>query len=653
MTHDTERTAAAHETERHAEMHVESGGQGYQAERQYFFERRHLTAVPVEPWELHRFDRQDFYVEPVRTEDWQKLPSRLVEHGVLVLRAASGTGRRTTAQWLARHLPSKVTLVDLEGDWDKPDVKTVPEVDGHVCILDMSSPAAKDPDERFGHHLAAKGADLRDRNQFLIVLTTPEVWQGSWTEGARPFTVDLAAPDGRELVRRTLVKSGGENLVPLLDQQPLKDVWKHRPRALATRNLATRLLRVGPGEEEDRATEIQALAEQYTGWRSRINTLLSHEQEYERFDYGQTIARSVIWSGALHEGCRPSAVIRGADHFLKAVAVKREAAAVFAEPTAMRKFELASLTEEKGLARFEAHGDGLAQALLEDLWDTYSHTKRRELLSWIRRALQDKRLDTEEVRLVALRVVELAVKRADGDLFQALRDALVQEHRAVAVEILTKASLSSASGTYVRGLLYTWATKHSDPNVLALVSEICGGALGEARPSVALTRLRLVAANGPYGFHPLQAALEQLLSRSDEAAGDLRAWLDGNDNRPGRLGTLLALAHKPSGTRLLLGEQAQRLTELPHKSSLAQSLRELLSEEASGLSTHRALMQWGEKVQAGDFEEHHSEVTDLLVEAYAGPIHPAVGQELRAGGPYWQSVHDQATELSLERLKSA
>jgi hypothetical protein len=625
---------------------VGAGGMAFQGDTQYFFDRHHLTFSPIDTSAFPLFQK-NLYVAPDSTKDWDTLPVRLADNGLLVLRAPAGTGRRTTALQLLRSvLEEEQEIVELEADWSKPEVRSLPAMEAHGCLLDMSSPSTDKPDARFGQALVEHGQRIQKDGRFLVVLTTPGTWRGSWTEGTRSLTIDLSPPDSHELIRRHLIDHGQEDLVKWLDNEALEEVWQESLTALEALDLALHLSELK--DSDNHQERLNRLGNQFTGWGSRIETLLGHRGEFDGIQYGQAVARSVVWAGALLEGCRPQSVIWSSERFLESAKLKRDPADVFAEPSAMQKLELAELKQERGVVQFENNPESLDKAVLNHLWGGYV-SQRSVLKNWVKVVLQSPELNDEELHLVAQRVVDLAVDHTDRELFQALRDNLTGEHRSLAVKVLTEAALSSSSGNYMRDQLYNWAAQRSSPDQLTLVAEICGGELGERMPRIASTRLRRVAANADFGFPPLRDAFASLLDKYPDLATPLRKWLSESSTDRGRQGVLVALAASEPGSRALLGETAEYPQEDSYQRTLSATLRFLISNREAGLHLHNALEQWGERVKADHFPEYGEKITNLLADVYSSPILHSVSRAYKGEDPYWQDVWGRAQEIDQMR----
>lgn len=625
-----------------------SGGVVYQGDAQYFFDRHHLTFSPIDS-NLFTLFQKNLYVRPHSTKDWDTLPGRLAARGLLVLRAPAGTGRRTTALWLLRSvLGDGKNIVELEADWPKPEVRSLPEMEEHGCLLDMSSPTTTEPDARFGQALVEHGQRIQKDGRFLVVLTTPDTWKGPWTEGTRSFTIDLAPPDSHELIRRRLLDQKQEGRVKWLSDESLDRVWQEGLSAFEARELASHLCELKDSDDHQRT--LKDLCDQFTGWEARIEQLLAPHHDFSGIEHGQAIVRSVVWAGALLEGCRYQSVIRGSEDFLKSAGLNRRPAHAFSEPSALRKLDAAGLERNRGIIRFQGTPKTLASAVLNDLWAGHPN-ELDELRAWIETVLQSTELNDDELYLVAKRVVGLAVAHSDSDLFQALRDHLTGEHRPLAVKVLTDVALSINLGNYMRGQLYNWARQQSSSEQLSLVADICGGELGVRMPRIALTRLRWVAANTDFGFEPLVKAFANLLSHHPNLDTPIRTWLSESPTDRGRRGVLIALASSEAGTKALLGESAEHLRDDSYKHSLSLPLRILISNEKAGKILHETLMRWGAMAQGEHFSEHGERVTDLLVDIYSGPILHAVGQAYPENDPYWTPLWERAVERGLERSR--
>lgn len=628
-------------------MSLEDESTGFQAERQYFFDRGFLTASPV-PLADCAFFEQKLFVEPSLTKGWGNARELVADNGVLVLNAEPGTGRRTAALWLLREvLGTESAIVDLEADWSKPDATRLPKLAEHGCVLDLSSEFTENPDPRFGRLLGDFGKENLERGQLLVVLTSPHTWQGRWTEGTHSFTLDLDPPDARTVVSLRLDSQGQSDRCSWLDDKDLKQVFEGNLRALDSKLLSEQLGELDPSA--NLAEEFRELAGRFSGWRSYINeTLLAEKTAFKDIPDGQTVARSVVWSGALHSGCRPQCAIRGSEQFLKEAGVKRTSASVFSEPTSVYKFALASMEEHAGRIRFKGDRKGLPEAVLDHLWTGYSD-QAEMLRKWVSAVLGSNTLNREELSLVAKRVSTLAFARSDRELLHALRRTLVGDQRPVAVELLTEAALSSTSGAYVRDQLYQWAKRTAEPETLTLVAEICGGELGRRKPDIALTRLRQVAKHAEFGFAPLAQALSQVAEAHPSVVRSLLSRLAKAEDSRERQGIQLALSQSELGSRILLGDGSERLADSEDRKDLVASLRSLISNDLSGPATHKALRNWGALVQQGDLDD---EVTTLLIEVYSAPLPHAVRAEFSPDDLYWQNVLDQATKRALRALEA-
>lgn len=628
-------------------MSLKDESTGFQAENQYFFERGFLPPTPVPPADFALFE-QKLFVEPRLTEGWDNARELIANNGVLILNAEPGTGRRTAALWLLREvLGAEGKIVDLEADWSKPDARFLPSLAERGCVLDLSSEFAENPDPRFGRLLGDFGRENLKRGQLLVVLTSPHTWQGRWIEGTRSFTLDLAPPDAHTVVSLRLDSQGQSDRRSWLDHEDLKQVLGENLRALDAKLLSEQLRKLNPSA--DLTEKFKELAGQFSGWRSHINgTLLAEKTAFKGISHGQAVARSVVWSGALHSGCRSQCAISGSEQFLEAANIGRNPATVFSEPTSAYKFELASMEEHAGRIRFRGAREGLPEAILDHLWTGYSG-QAKVLRKWVGSVLGSNTLNQEELSLVAKRVATLAVNRSDRDLLHTLREALVGDQRPVAVELLTEAALSPTSGAYVRDQLYQWAKRATDPETLTLVAEVCGGELGRKKPSIALTRLRQVAKHAEFGFAPLAQALSQMAEAHPSVVHSLLSRLAKAEDPRERLGIQLALAQSEPGSWVLLGNGAERLADSGARHDLIASLHSLISDDRSGPATHRALQNWGALVQKRHLND---EVTALLVEVYSAPLPHSVRAEFRHDDPYWQKIMDQATKRALMALEA-
>ncbi|MER6626098.1 hypothetical protein ABT326_38540, partial [Streptomyces sp. NPDC000931] len=207
---------------------MQTGGTGVQAHSAFFGEE-YVAPEPVS-WDDLRASGADF-VEPGETAQWHAAQTALQRHGLIVLVGAIGSGRGILGLRLLRlALPPNGSIYRLNPDWSKPKTKYLPELQREGVVLDLSFTSHELPDEDFGRHLVDYGKQNLQRRQYTVVLSTPELWDGSLAHATQQVTFRFDGPDPTTLITRNLKLRKSEDRVGWLSESGVAAIISSRPR---------------------------------------------------------------------------------------------------------------------------------------------------------------------------------------------------------------------------------------------------------------------------------------------------------------------------------------------------------------------------------------------------------------------------------------
>ncbi|MEU9619716.1 hypothetical protein [Streptomyces sp. NPDC048155] len=623
---------------------VAAHGVGYQAENQHFYGGDFVRQQLVQPADLVACS-DDLFIMPRDAESWQTAQSLLKDHGVVILCAPEGTGRRTAALRLlttAGSRPLPLTLVDLEPEWSKPDTTKLPASAGHGYVLDLSDVPQR-PGPGFGQGLRKYGSDGTEDARYLVVLTTPDEWQGAWSEETRHITVAHSSPDAQPLVRQELRLLGAEERTTWLDQDAYKDIWSSNPPVQEARRLTHIVYQA--------KTNDHSVVDEFLGWTTHINNLLTPKQGPGEPELIST--RATIWAGALLDGGRKRSVLHAADALLKRLDLPRDPKNVLADPTSSHRLKAASLTPQGDRSFHPVDKHDLASAILRHLWEEFP-TQRKLLRSWAVSVAAHPDVPEDDARIAVYTLLELSKELHDNDIIDSIGSELVGRRLSLAVEALTSAALDPALGKYVRGRLYRWMLpKEPSPAIVDLVTRICGGELATHQPSIAMTRLARAAVHAPFLSAPMVDAFRHLAQINQaEVTKALQVWLAEEPVKRHGLVAFLSLAATDEGAQLLLG----MTNSSAGRQRFASAWQQLLQDDASRNAVDEQLDKWGSKVENGVLPS--AQLIDLMADVYEPKVHRTSLRRFFAKDPdfqdsFWGEVLEQAIIRSREREKAS
>lgn len=600
------------------------GNATFAAESQAF---HYHSGDHVEPFPVPKQDlaacAEERFVPP--TAGWLDAQAKLAAHGIVVLVAPAGTGRRTAALRLLSASYSQADLYDLEAAWQRPNVKCLQDIPVGGCLLDMSEPSEHAPRKGFGTALVAWAAERMRQGSRLVVIATERTWSGPWADEASEVAVRLEPPDAKTLVKRELAVRDAEGHTGVLDDELLQPIWASRPKAEDARRLA----RIIAASAE---ASPQSVVDEYSGWSSW----------FEQFP-GDLHARIVLWSGALCDGGRRDSVLRMSDAFLGELGDSRTPREILSGPISSERFASAHIDEDGDRVKLAPDKHGLSSAVLRHFWREFP-TEKKRFVKWATKQAAELPID-DAVRVVDA-LVELGVHHRAGEVFRQLRDTLAPRRRSLAVRALSTAALDERFGSYVRGRLYTWLYDSPSQEVIDLVAEVCGGSFGREMPGPALARLRLAGEHSAFGS---QAVAQAWVSLAEAHPGLVKkavtSWL--GDRRSPRAGIVafMALASTSVGSTLLFGEDGQELTGERTRTMVVHCLREALGAPDASAAADLIIRNWVSQVEKGTLPR--SVVVDLLGAVFTGDHYGAIKrflpeEKLPDPGTLWHEILSKA-----------
>jgi hypothetical protein len=190
-----------------------------------------------------------------------------------------------------------------------------------------------------------------------------------------------------------------------------------------------------------------------------------------------------------------------------------------------------------------------------------------------------------------------------------------QNLRPLVVDLMTAVAMSPEAGPVMRGRLNQWAINSGSLPLLCSVAEVCGGALADAYPRAALTRLNNLAGRGIDAVTDgVAAAVRSLWERPLHRQATLRqvvGWAAEQDERHETgLRGLAVISETPDLTGVLLSELIE---DRDLQNGLARAFALLFTGEGPRGEFRDALFRW---LDAAAYEPAYEElITGLMVRA--------------------------------------
>ncbi|MFB7983528.1 hypothetical protein [Streptomyces vinaceus] len=577
--------------------------------------------------------------EPNRLPDAAKI---LEEHGVVVLCAPAGSGRRTAAVRLLRRAAAlgEPGLFDLEPEWAKPSTQCLPVRSATGFVLDLSD-LPDEPPARFGQDLLRHGATLHKRGSFLVVLATPGDWQGAWVDATGDVTVRLESPSARSLVEAELDAHGHADRVAWLTDEIFSPIWTADPSAREACRLAGLLAAVTDKEQ------LKEALDRFGNWHTTVEKLLNKRSSVDGSP-SLLSTRVTVWAGALLDGGRRGSIVRASDDLLASLGQARGPADVLTDATSSRRLQAAEIVPVGDRAHHDQSRQGLPSAILRHLWDEFP-TQHDLLTKWAIGVAANRSIPEDDARLASVALLRLAVRRHDRKVLDSLAMGLTGPRRILAVEALTTAATDAELGRYVRDRLLNWA-ESNNAEKLDLVVDICGGPWGSDQPALALTRLGKAAGGKEFGAEKLIDAFRELLRHAPGLVDKtVVQWLRKHGTETGEkahrqaLGSFMALVSSDTGTDVVLAS-ARDASSREH---FVHAWQALLSTNEAVDAVLDQLTRWQERFEHDS--DHKDEVIALLAEVFAPPrLRLRLDRLLVTEGavvrPFWRDILGSAMQ---------
>ncbi|MGW4411382.1 hypothetical protein ACWEJ6_45650 [Nonomuraea sp. NPDC004702] len=588
----------------------------------HYYSGDHVEPTPVPDKDLAACAEGRF-VPPA--SGWEDAATTLASHGIVVLLAPAGSGRRTAALRLLSDQCNGSPLYDLETAWQRPNVKCLQDVPAGGYLLDMSEPAEKSPKKGFGIALLQWAGRRKQQDSYLVVITTGSAWSGPWADEAGDAVVPLGSPDAKTLVKRELTVLKAAHRSGTVDDHRFQPIWDSTPKAEDACRLAKRIA-ASPDADP------QPIIDEYRGWTSW----------FANFP-GTLHARIVLWAGALCDGGRRESVLRMSDALIGQLGDKRSPAQILGGDISSERFDAARIEEAGDRVQLPPDKHGLPPAVLRHFWREFP-TQQKRFVSWATNQAAELPVDDAERIVDAL--VELGAHHRAGEVFKQLRDTLAPRRRSLAVRALSAAALDKRSGPYVRGRLYTWLYDSPAQGVIDLVAEVCGGSFGAEMPLRALARLRLAGEHSAFGSQAVAQAWVSLTETHPKLVrAAVTSWLTDDRHPRAGLVAFMALASTGVGSELLFGENGRELEAEDTQTMVIDCIRQALGEPEATAAADTIIRNWVDQADKGALPRHV--VVAILGAVFAGDRYQDIKrflsqEKLPDPGTLWHEILTRA-----------
>ncbi|MFI0421708.1 hypothetical protein [Spongiactinospora sp. 9N601] len=552
-----------------------------------------VEAVPITASEL-RPGSEDWFIRR-EGKGWYESEHWLHEPGVIVLVGDLGTGRGTAALHRLQQKCPPNRLMRLETRWERPRVRLLPSaIPGYGYLLDLSE-YSKRPADDFGRELRDWAAES---GAYLVVLAAEAASRETWSRPLVDRTVQLRAPNGRDLAAKELQAASLNHLAARLDESAFAKV-------LASPLPVSEVLRLICILRDNPDAGGETIAEEFLGWKNWFE-----ERCPVAFE-----PRTLIWSAAMCDGGLTTSVLAMAEALRTQFGQKqRSLAEIFGEAFPSTRLKEAQLTEEGDRVCFSEEYHGLAEAVRLHLWRQFAGY-RDELAEWAVGQAASLAVEDDARRIVTA-LMDVAVHFRLHSLVQKLFDALATMRPKLLVEALSKAALDPVFGAYIRDRLYAWPARRSQ-EVVDIVAAVCRGEFGREKPSMAITRLGRAALNSPNPVSPalVEAFTSLVVSRRRELLlKSVWVWLGSAGMERAGISAFLCLASTDEGIRALLDERSHEISADAVSERLVQAFQKAIAREETYEASFAVMKSWG---QATDLVGR-----DRIVELFGAAVRP-------------------------------
>ncbi|MFJ4980811.1 hypothetical protein ACIP6X_36820 [Streptomyces coeruleorubidus] len=615
------------------------------------------------------------YVRPTGGVSFDSLYNSWKHPGsIAVFAEGPGRGRTTTARALLAELrneyPSvRVGQLSYGGLPDFP-AHRLPQHANRAYVMEL--PADEDDfqvSETFGAQLESLREHLARRNVRMVVLTTPEQWRRIGIGAPEGIRVPLGSPSPVDIARKWLQAEAqdlpvdrwlsDDDILHLLVGQPPVEVLEivsyildaHRADDSMLPNLKSLALKLHKSSATPFDRQVLSVIAARSSWRSQ---LLEWHKEANRTSF----QRNFLMSCSALRGAPVAHLYASAADLSKALGDGERTLEGQGEPGVIEMVDSikAELQPDDTVIFNRPDWD---DAALEYFW-VDRPLSRTKFLDWLAEApLKGKRealesLSTQEQQAMAQRIGGFALRWAVRQRRQEPLRRLAVHWKGkplwpTLIELLTSASLHTASASYVHEMLMQWAKTGSAAQRLAAV-EVCAGEFGLQYTVKALRRLRHAA-----GFEDqevrqaLQKAVQTLWSDSTARPTLFEyvvAWCqEENTLEAGRKAfrTLAASTDPLSPALPILLVRSSESDFKPSATDLTTGWQAVLS----GISTFTqdsedafAVRLWLDAVR------HHPELMDFILAILSAAVRDVKGNDSRS------DVYARPVESPRDRLRA-
>ncbi|WFE20811.1 hypothetical protein O7621_23515 [Solwaraspora sp. WMMD937] len=535
----------------------------------------------------------------------------LQERRHVLLVADPGTGRRTAAVGLLGAVPSPRREIPTDDDQQRLlPVGEVPWTSYGRCSYLLTVPPGS-RNGRLREVLIAYREEVEKQDSYLVVLVDQNTLENP--EEVPGFTVlTVTAPGREELLRRLLADQHARlDVDTLLRTPPLPAMLVDATPAQIAR-LSSRI-RAAANESQEPLAEIARKAVQaYQNWDKELGDWFENNADPR--------TRLFLVALAFLQGGQATNVL----HAMERLAEK------LAEPANVRGGigapGIRQLAKNVGARIDDQHRiffslPSYDVAILRYVHGDQSKAFRTRLWSWAS-DLPMRRGGSPSARIAgrvasAMLDVTRALPGADAPEVRTLAERWwsYQSLRPLVVDLMTAVALSPEAGPAMRGRLNQWAIHSGSHPLLCAVAEVCGGALADAYPQAALTRLNNLAGRGIGAVtDAVVAAVRELWERSMHRQATLCRVVDWAAEQDQRhdvgLRALATISATPEQAGLLLTELAG---DADLHGGLADAFAFLFTGAGPQGDFRKALFNWLDAA-AGDSTYEHL-FTDLLIRA--------------------------------------
>ncbi|WJK36581.1 hypothetical protein [Solwaraspora sp. WMMA2065] len=535
----------------------------------------------------------------------------LQERRHVLLVARRDTGRRTAAVGLLAAVPSPRR--EIPTDDDEKSLLPVAEVPwesyGRCSYLLTVPPGSRDG--RLREVLMAYREEVEKRDSYLVVLVEPDTLERS--EDVPGFAaLTVTAPAREELLRRLLTDQHARlNVDALLQEPPLREMLADATPTQITR-LSNRIRAAASDPEELLGDIVRKALQAYRNWDEELGDW------FERNPDPRT--RLFLVALAFLQGAQATNVLHAMEKLAEKLAEPANVRGGIGAPGIRQLANKVSANlDDQHRIFFTLPSYDVA--ILRYVHSDQSKAFRTRLWAWasdlpIRSGGSANARVAGQVASAMLEVTR-ALPGADAPEVRTLVERWwsYKTLRPLVVDLMTALTLSPEAGPAMRGRLNQWAKYSGSHPLLCAVAEVCCGALADAYPQVALTRLNNLAGRGVESVtDAVVTAVKSLWERPMHRQPTLQRIIDWAAERDERqsvgLLALAAISETPEQAGILL-------TELAGDAALRVKLKDALSflftDAVPQGGILDALMRWLDAATRESTYEHL--ISDLMVGA--------------------------------------